>query len=302
MPGSKTYTSNKVNELFEIEMQESAKTIESKKRKNTASTFFWEVLKIAGSLLGTTYYNYRSIISTVTADSNYNSQIVQYERQSSLLINHIIGFIILYISCTVMIKMFRMIFEMIFGKRIFSTFKIESYNQFHKRIINHIYMGVSFENKFNVYMTQRLKKQSDPNYYTDLDLTMNYLSQSIYYLEKAYEELVKFFPKRTTRKGRKEKTNAEFLKAIGFSYIIISLASAQNSIMRLYNSVDSLNSLVNSLSEDTKNRYLTSIIDLKDNHLEKLREDFDGLLVRTQALKSYSDSMNNKSNAMLIAL
>ncbi len=114
MPGSKTYTSNKVNELFEIEMRESAQLVEDKKGKNIASTIFWEVLKITASILGTTYYNYRFMLP-----ENEISDTIPYYEQLQLLLYHILGFIVLYVLLTGLCKLFRWLIEIFPAKGCF---------------------------------------------------------------------------------------------------------------------------------------------------------------------------------------
>lgn len=287
MPGSKTYTSNKVNELFEIEMQESAQLVEDKKGKNIASTVFWEVLKIAASILGTTYYNYRFMLPEKEITDT-----IPYSEQLRLLLYHILGFIVLYILLTGLCKLFRWLIEIFFSKRVFPSVKKQSYDRFHKKILNYIYLGVSFENKFNVYLTHHLESEENLNYATDFDLTINYLSQSIYYFDKAYSGIDDIIPQRIKPNGRKEKANAKFLKYIGYSHLLVAFASAHNSLMRLVNSTEILKSKISDIPTTISESYKLSVDDLKQNYIVRLKDNYETLLVRTKSLKARSDAEN----------
>lgn len=266
-------------------MQESAQLVEDKKGKNIASTIFWEVLKITASILGTTYYNYcfvlpeKEIVDTIP-----------YSEQLRLLLFHILGFIVLYILLTGLCKLFRWLIEIFFSKRVFPSVKKQSYDRFHKKILNYIYLGVSFENKFNVYLMHHLKSESSLNYTTDLDLAINYLSQSIYYFDKAYSGIDDIIPKRIKPNGRKEKANAKFLKYIGYSHLLISFASAHNSLMRLANSTETLNAKITNIPTVTSESYKLSVNDLKQNYIVRLKDNYESLLVRTKALKNKIDT------------
>ena len=280
MPGSKTYTSNKVNELFEIELYESVQFSEEKKGKSLTSTIFQEVLIIAASILGTTYYNYRFMITDTEISSS-----IPYPEQIRILLSHIFGFIIFYVFINGFLKLTRWLFEIIFGKRCIPSVKNQSYNQFHKKILNYIYLGVSFENKFNVYLLNNLKDENSSNYRTDFDLSITYFSQSIYYFDKAYSEIENIFPQRIKPNGRKEKSNAAFLKFIGYSHLLTSFTSAFNSLVRLNESITTLNS---KLSADSKNYnfYKSAIDDLQENSITRLIDSYEGLLTRTLSLKN----------------
>lgn len=285
MPGSKTYTSNKVNELFEIEMRESAQLVEDKKGKNIASTIFWEVLKITASILGTTYYNYRFMLPEKEI-----SDTIPYYEQLQLLLYHILGFIVLYILLTGLCKSSRWLIEIFFSKRVFPSVKKQSYDRFHKKILNYIYLGVSFENKFNVYLMHHLKSESSLNYTTDLDLAINYLSQSIYYFVKAYSGIDDIIPQRIKPNGRKEMANAKFLKYIGYSHLLISFASAHNSLTRLANSTETLKAKIINMPTTISESYKLSIDDLQHNYIVRLKDNYESLLVRTKSLKTRSDT------------
>lgn len=296
MPGSKTYTSNKVNELFEIEMQESAYNSEAKKTKSIACMFFVEILKISLSLLGTIYFNYKLNFSNLNI-----SEKLSYSDQILFLIKIICGFIVLYLSLAAFIIILKIIIEWLFGKRVFRGFRRKAYALFHKRILNYIYLGASFENKYNKYLNNYLNDNNSPDYSKFLDLTMDYFSQSLYYFNKAYIEIDEFYPKKVKQNGRKEKLNAIFLNRIGFSHLIISFVSAYNSLKRLDDSIDLLETRIVHCPNIISESYKLAIDDLKQSYIMSLISNYDMLIIRTKAL---SQCFNNQKtdNNLLIAL
>ena len=288
MPGSKGYTLNKVNELFEIEMYESAKIAENKRGKSVATTIFKEVVTITLSILGTTYYNYRFMLPQKEI-----IETIPYTEQIHLLLYHILGFIIIYVLLTGLTKLIKWLFEIIFGKRLLPSVKKKSYDQFHKKILNYIYLGVSFENKFSLYLSNYLRNENSRYYTANIDLAVTYFSQSVYYFDKAYLEIENIFPYRTKRNGRKENGNAKFLKHIGYSHLLISFSSACNSLSRLNKSINLLETKITSASDIEKNYYKLSLNELNENHIKRLISVYEELLVRTKSLKKHSDSQVN---------
>lgn len=245
MPGSKTYTANKVNELYEIEVHDTLHAMEHK--HGLVSNAFWEVLKISLSVLLTAIV---SVSSTSGVDGTGIDMLIYYT----------ISFIILYVVLTALFKLLRLLIEILFSARIFPSVKKEYYNLFHKRTLNYIYLGISFENKYSSYLEKCAKEDYVNNPCSDTDLIINYLSQSVYYFFLAQEEFDKVIPKRT-QSERKEKLNKKFLEYIGFPYLTISLASAKNALERLVNHISCLTSVISKSAypDDIKNSYTVSI-------------------------------------------
>lgn len=273
MPCSKTYTNNKANELLEVQMDESAHLIDVHKEKSIASTIFWEVIKITSSILLTTYFNFQFIIPTLN-----NNNTIPYPEQIKILLYHIAGFIILYVLFTGLIKLIKWLFEILFSNRMFSSVKTQAYNLFHKRVINYLYLGVIFENKYSVYLNQKSKDKNDKNY--NRDLAINYFSQSIYYYKKADIEIENIIPERVKKEGRKEKTNAKFLNSIGYSHILISFNSAKNSLTRMNESITNLYEISSSDLEF----YKPIISNLQQDYIEPLIDKYQSHIIRTNEL------------------
>ena len=221
MPGSKTYTSNKVNELLEHDFFDGINDMEKHRLKSFSKSIFMEIIKICLSLLLTTFIS----IFTLPTQDNESSLIINLEIISLCLA----GFICFYILTNVLFVVVKWIFDALFNKRLFSSEKKKAYLIFHKKIVNHIYLGISFENKYNAYISHASNKTDDLN----LDLASNYLSQSVHYFKIALSEIQELIPPDTQKRGWREKKNAEFLDHIGFPLLSVSLVSAQRSLNRL---------------------------------------------------------------------
>lgn len=275
MPGSKTYTSNKVNELLEFDFFEGISEIEKNRSKGISSVISEEIIKICISLYFTTF---TGIFSTTenTVDSVSNLKLMS---QCILL------FAVVYISATVAWKIFKWILDAIFNKRLLIGEKKKAYVSFHKRIINHIYLGISFENKYNEYLTKSQNGEND----LCLDLASNYLSQSVHYFRVAKNELFELIPTKSGKCGFREKLNASFLDYVGYPLILISLITAQRSLNRLLNSKTAIDNFKNKLDSKNNNTtinnaYSKSISDLFSD-IELYVGNYESFLERVISLE-----------------
>lgn len=241
MPGSKTYTSNKVNELLEHDFFDGINDIEKNKLKGFSKAVCTEILKICLSLLVT------SLISLFTLPAQ--------DSEANLLFNFKIisictaVFIGVYLLTNIIFWIGKWVLDAIFNKRLLTSEKKKSYLMFHKKIVNHIYLGISFENKYNVYISTASNKIDDLN----LDLASNYLSQAVHYFKIALDEIQDLIPPDVKKDGWREKKNAEFLDYIGFPLLNVSFVSAQRSLNRLLATEIQIKNLTNSiLANDNK--------------------------------------------------
>lgn len=236
MPGSKTYTSNKVNELLEHDFLAGINDMEKHRLKGVSFSIFKEVLKLCLSLFFTTLM---SMLTLSTKEENQSDLIFSLEV-ISIFTAVFIGF---YILTHIIFFIGKWVFAALFNKRIFPAEKKKAYLIFHKKIVNHIYLGISFENKYNLYISNATNKIDDLN----LDLASNYLSQSVHYFKIALTDIQDLIPPYIKGKDFREKMNAEFLDYIGFPLINVSLASAQRSLNRLLATESQVKDLTNSI-------------------------------------------------------
>ena len=280
MPGSKTYTANKVNELFEIEVHDTIHEIET--QHSFRSGFFLEIIKIAISVLLST------IASIHTSDSNIQG--------INLLIHCIVIFILLYIVLTGLFAIGKYLVGTLLSRRIFRSIRKEQYNLFHKRTLNYVYLGISFENKYSSYLDKNKNCTFVNGPSSDTDLIINYLAQAVYYFSIAHDGFEIVIPKETNNK-RKENINAKFVNYIGFPYLAISLSSALNSLDRLDDYISQLKDALRkaAIPPERMDIYLTSISELQDNYIKLLKSSYFGSLSRVNALRnSYDISVKNQ--------
>lgn len=279
MPGSKTYTSNKINELLEHDFLDGVSDLEKHGLKGISSTIFLEILKIGLSLIFTTWVS----ILTLPDGSNPNDLLFNLK----IIAICIIVFIIFYLLVNLIFITGRWLFDALFNLRRFSSQKEKASLDFHKKIVNHIYLGISFENKYNEYISRSTNKEND----LMLDLSLNYLSQSVHYFKIASEEINKYIPSDAKRKGMRERKNAEFLNYIGFPLLNISLISAQRSLKRLLTTEGHIREITNSVlaasnRETIKLAYMNSINEL----FQEIRlyiGDYESKAEKTLRLQKY---------------
>lgn len=229
MPGSKTYTSNKINELLEMEFLDVVSEMEKHSARKLTNAFFGEVLKISLSLLASVGIEYLSLKETSTSAKPAVGSMGELIVEMDTIISLILVFILSYLLINLLVFAGKWIFSAVFNKRILPSEKSKSYADFHKKIINHIYLGISFENKFNVYVSMASKQKNDINF----DLAANYLSQAVHYFRLAKDELSDLIPSQVKRGSYLDRRNAMYIDYIGFPIINIALISGQRSIMRL---------------------------------------------------------------------
>lgn len=280
MPGSKTYTSNKVNELIEEEFIDGINNLEKQHSKSISNTVFWEITKVSISILATT------LINLLLASQNGYSTPSWSDLR--IISSCIIIFIVMYFIVNGLAIAFKWLFDAIFNKRLLSSEKKRGYLIFHKRIVNHIYLGISFENKFNMYISKASSKEDDLN----LDLATNYMSQSAYYFKIAKEELIELIPERSS--GILEKRNADFLNFIGFPTLNISLISAQRSLNRLNAAEKQIRAFIVNMNAKSnegviKQAYQKSINDLYAEIKEYIAK-YEDFLERSITLQKIIDS------------
>lgn len=229
MPGSKTYTSNKINELLEMEFLDGVSEMEKHSARKLTNAFFCEVLKISLSLLASVGIEYLSLKETSTSAKPAIEPMGELIVEMETIISLISVFVLSYLLINLLVFVGKWIFSAVFNKRILPSEKAKSYADFHKKIINHIYLGISFENKYNVYVSVANAQKNDINF----DLAANYLSQAVHYFRLAKDELSELIPSQVKRGSYLDRRNAMYLDYIGFPIITIALISGQRSLMRL---------------------------------------------------------------------
>ena len=279
MPGSKTYTTNKVNELLEYDFFNGINDLEKHTIKGVSRTVFGEIIKICLSLLLTTG------ISILTLPNQDNDANLYFNL--SVITSCTVAFIVFYAFINGMLVIGKWLFDALFNKRLVSAEKQKGYLLFHKKIVNHIYLGISFENKYNVYIAQATGGVNDLNF----DLASNYLSQSVYYFKIALGDINDLIPPNTKKKGFREKKNAEFLDYIGFPLLNLSLISAQRSLNRLWTTEQHIRTIIDSISansntETIKQSYSKSIYTLFEE-IKSFIDIFEAHSERTLGLQEY---------------
>lgn len=229
MPGSKTYTSNKINELLEMEFLDGVSKMEKHSAKKLSSTFFLEVLKISLSLLISVMVEYFSLKEGLTATEQIVEPTNNLIAKMEMIIFIVSVFVLSYLTIHLLVVVGKWLFSAIFNKRILPSEKTKAYVDFHKKIINHIYLGISFENKYNVYMSVK----SDQKAEIVVDLAANYLSQATHYFKLAKDELSELIPTEVKRGSYLDRRNAKYLDHIGYPIVNIALISGQRSLRRL---------------------------------------------------------------------
>lgn len=243
MPGSKTYTSNKINELLEMEFLDVVSEMEKQSARKLTNAFFGEVLKISLSLLASVGIEYLSLKETSTSAKPAVGSMGELIVEMETIISLILVFILSYLLINLLVFAGKWIFSAVFNKRILPSEKSKSYADFHKKIINHIYLGISFENKYNVYVSMASKQKNDINF----DLAANYLSQAVHYFRLAKDELSDLIPSQVKRGSYLDRRNAMYLDYIGFPIINIALISGQRSLMRLLGTKDDILKVTDSI-------------------------------------------------------
>ncbi len=287
MPGSKTYTSNKVNELLESEFLTSINGMEKGRIKSLSKLFFEETIKVILSLLVTTIIGVFSNIADEEAGNlEYNLKIIAI----GLAI-----FLGAYLLLNGLHWVVRWLFHAVFNKRILRSEKKKAFWKFHKQIINHIYLGISFENKYNEYLRHSSENENDLNF----DLAMNYLSQAVHYFEIAENELDDLIPD-TVSSNKKPIKDANFLAHVGYPLLNVSLVSAQRSLNRLFKSKNELVRIIDKVQassnvEAIKTGYLNSEIALFDE-ISSYTGKYNQFLERTLFLQETYNNQKNKKN------
>lgn len=285
MPGSKTYTSNKINELLEMEFLDVVSEMEKHSAKKLTNAFFGEVLKISLSLLASVGIEYLSLKETSTSAKPAVDPTGKLIVEMETIISLILVFILSYVLINLFILVGKWIFSAVFNKRILSSEKAKSYADFHKKIINHIYLGISFENKYNIYVDVASGQPNDINF----DLTANYLSQAVHYFRLAKDELSDLIPTQVKKWSYLDRRNAKYLDYIGFPIINIALISGQRSLMRLLETKDKLLKITDSIVADAnvlsiKQGYSNSLIVLFDE-IDSYADCFQDFLKRVADLQ-----------------
>lgn len=288
MPGSKTYTSNKVNELLEAEFIDSINSLEKQRLKSISTTLFGEIIKVSVSLLVATLINLL-MLSANASSENKNSESLWLELQ--IIAICILIFILVYLTVNGFVIISKWLFDALFNKRLFSAEKKKGYLNFHKKIVNHIYFGISFENKYNMYISRATSEADDLN----LDLATNYLSQSVHYFKIAKEELQELIPQKNS--GALERRNAEFMDFIGFPLINISLISGQRSLNRLIATEQQICDLAKAITAESnggviKQAYFSSITDLY-SEIKTYISRYEDFLERAMALQILIEKQND---------
>lgn len=276
MPGSKTYTANKVNELFEVEFINDIGTMEKQRLSGISFKLFLEVIKICISLFVTTLIN-RSILP------NGDEPISLYDLML-IISKYILVFILAYVIVYGLAIVGKWFFNAFFNKRLLCSEKKKAYLNFHKKIVNHIYLAISFENKYNMYITLSGEQSNSLN----LDLAAIYLSQSVHYFKIAYEELCELVPPK--RKGKAEKRNASFMDYMGYPLVNVSLISGQRSLERLLENQNVISDYIENIKAKSnegiiKTTYLNSIKELYVE-IKFYKNKYESFLERSVALQN----------------
>lgn len=296
MPGSKTYTSNKINELLESEFLGDFLELEKHNAKTVSNAFFGEVLKISLSLL------IAAVVKLFDAKAALSSAPVTAATSLSAAPTDEV-YTIIYLCAVFMLSYFlihciiiggKWLFDSVFNKRILASQKAKAYITFHKKVENYIYLGISFENKYNSYISRRnfLKKE------IFCDLAANYLSQSAHYFELAKDELYKLIPEKVEKRNKSfDQKNAQYLYFIGFPSIIIALVSAQRSLNRLLNTEDAIIAAANGIKVLAKQSHIQcSYVASLHSMLSDIRSYvsfYQNLLERVYDLQILFQSENN---------
>ncbi|MBQ8314990.1 MAG: hypothetical protein IJX95_04525 [Lachnospiraceae bacterium] len=235
MPGSKTYTSSKVNELVELEIFDGLQDLEKQRLKGISFTIFLEVIKISLSIL---------ITSLLQLPSATDEKELILDLKTSAIC--ICVFVVVYLVLNLLVIVGKWLFDACWNKRRLLREKKLGHAYFHKKIVNHIYIAISFENKYIAY----LKRSSSVKDNLNVDLGVNYLSQATHYFKIAKSELVQLIPPEAKRRGKREIKNAQYLAFIGYPVLNSSLVSAQRSLHRLLMSNEEIMQLINNIDED----------------------------------------------------
>ena len=229
MPGSKTYTSNKINELLEMEFLDGMSKMEKHSVKKLSGAFFCEVLKINLSLLMSAVVDFPSLAEFLAKAQQAAEPMDEHIVKIKTVILMIVAFIFSYLFIQLLFVIGRWLFSAVFNKRFLPSEKGHAYVEFHKKILNHIYLAISFENKYDMYIFQAAGQTTK----IAVDLAANYLSQAVHYFKLAKDELYELIPPDANKHSYFEKRNAKYLNYIGFPIIKIALISGQRSLRRL---------------------------------------------------------------------
>lgn len=262
MPGSKTYTSNKINELLEMEFLDGVSKMEKHSAKKLSSTFFLEVLKISLSLLISVMVECLSLKEGLTATGQIVEPTNNLIAKMEMIIFMVSVFVLSYLIIHLLVVVGKWLFSAIFNKRILPSERVKAYVDFHKKIINHIYLGISFENKYNAY-----KSLENGQKEIVVDLAANYLSQAVHYFKLAKDELSELIPTEVKRGSYLDKRNAKYLDHIGYPVVCIALISGQRSLRRL---LDTKNDMLGDTNPNTTEANGQSIKQGYKNSLESL--------------------------------
>lgn len=286
MPGSKTYTSNKINELLEMEFLNGVSKMEKHSAQKLSNTFFLEVLKISLSLLISVVVECFSLKEGLTATKQSVDQMDELIVKMETIIFMIVVFVLSYLLIHLLVVVGKWLFSAVFNKRILPSEKVKAYVDFHKKIINHIYLGISFENKYNVYIFPEGNQKTE----IIVDLAVNYLSQAVHYFKLAKDELSELIPNEVKRNSYLDRRNARYLDYVGFPIINIALISGQRSLRRLLGTKDSILGVANSITakaneHSIKKGYSDSLGFLFDE-INSYADCYQGFLERVVGLQN----------------
>lgn len=270
MPGSKTFTSTKSNELLEYDLINEIKSINDSNLQKVCSKITIEFFKLLFSFAITSVLSIsKNIFHHLTnSEDAYNLLLMLYDAMKVFII-----FLLSYIFIHYLGKFLTSLFNLVFNERILNAKKDNYKRMFYSRTYNMIMLGISFENKSNHYknnFAEEIKSKTyneivkDSNY---IDLIVMYLSQSIYYFEVAETDLCKIIPVRMS--GKKEKVNLNYINHICISNLKLDLNSSINSLCRLSNLIIFL---LNQTNLD--NPSFSDILDAFNNKAKKLLKDY----------------------------
>ena len=288
MPGSKTYTSNKINELLEMEFLDGVSKMEKQSAKKLSNTFFFEVLKISLSLFITAVVECLSLKGVLVPKEPAVESMDELIVKMEMIIFMIVVFVFSYAFIHLLVAIGKWLFSAFVNKRILPSEKVKAHINFHKKIVNHIYLGISFENKYSVYILPEEAQKNEIIF----DLAANYLSQAVYYFELAKNELSELIPTGAKRNSYLDWRNAEYLDSIGFPIINITLISGQRSLRRLLRTKEKILDAAKSINAEANAH------SIKQGYSDSLESLFDQINSYADCYQSFLSRVADLQNLL----
>lgn len=268
MPGSKTYTSTKSNELFEAEIELYLKKQNSSSAVEKCINVIIEVAKIILSAIIPIYIDQgfaklfsasNTVSQNQTSIPNPNS-VLTPQFVAELFVPLIFYFSIGYAVLTILFSILKYLVQCFLSGRFWPKSKEAAKVYYHKVTLNQILLAMSFENKLRFYTQELVRQLSEAKpeevvektigdetkkhsvtqeCETYVDMICSYFSEALYNIDNAIIGLKEAIPPSIGNKV-KRAVNLDYCQFIGIEYLKTGTNALKNILSRLTKSHNDL--------------------------------------------------------------